>query len=146
MNGDVNVLPYSYTLSSIPPLLKEGSETSLSKFYAVPATGRNPFPKMPITFPNLAMYLHSVLDESRRMINDSSSGIRKLAKSIDSCYPAVALDAIDEQDGESIGIGGVRSIGGRLKDIMTRRGNRSSNARGGNDDTYVYVTPFYADE
>ncbi|KAF8663410.1 hypothetical protein AX16_000982 [Volvariella volvacea WC 439] len=139
-NGDPNVLPYSYTLSSLPALLRDGSDTSISKIFTVPATSAVPYPALPITFPNLALYLQAVLDESRRFMSDSSSGVRKLAKMVDSCYPAVKgeSDLTDDTPERSGGVGGL------FKRVMGR-GNKPKKGRG-NDETYDLVTPFVPDE
>ncbi|PFH51408.1 hypothetical protein AMATHDRAFT_142541, partial [Amanita thiersii Skay4041] len=132
--NDVNVLPWSYTFSPAPVLLRDGPDTSLSKRYTIPACPTVPFPTLPITFPDLAMYLHASLEVSRRYLNDSSSGMRKLAKMIDSCYP--------HTDSGSVGEPERRSMGDLFKRVMGRNNRR----RGGNEDTYDLVTPFVADE
>lgn len=131
--NDVNVLPWSYTFATVPQLLRGGAESQLSKTYSIPACDSHPFPTLPITFPDLAMYLHGALETSRRRINDSSSGVRKLAKMTEACYPSMNADEIDEPD---------RKRGGLFKNLMGR-GNRR---RGGNEDTYDLVTPFVASE
>ncbi|KAF8735025.1 hypothetical protein AX14_002841 [Amanita brunnescens Koide BX004] len=131
---DVNVLPWSYSFSTAPQLLRGGTESQLSKTYTIPASSSLPFPTLPITFPDLAMYLHGALETSRRHINDSSSGVRKLAKMIEICYPSVnAVDPDDPDRGR---------VSGLFKNLMGR-GNRR---RGGNEDTYDLVTPFVASE
>ncbi|KAI0268367.1 hypothetical protein BC834DRAFT_968555 [Gloeopeniophorella convolvens] len=58
-NGDVNVLPYSYNLSSLPTLLRDGPESQVARYYTIPATSSTPLPKLPITLPSMAMYLAS---------------------------------------------------------------------------------------
>ncbi|KAJ7068424.1 hypothetical protein C8F01DRAFT_978294 [Mycena amicta] len=137
-NGDVDVLPWSYTLSSLPALLRDSSDTPLSKCYTIPATTNVPFPALPISFPNMALYLQAALEESRRFTSDSSSGMRKLAKMVETCYPA-ASDSKSEDERSR--------MGGLLKKF---RGGRKDKGRkgkgGGNEDTYELVTPFVLDE
>ncbi|RDB22537.1 hypothetical protein Hypma_010030 [Hypsizygus marmoreus] len=130
----VNDLPYSYTLSSIPPLLQDAADTPISKTYTIPASDSLPYPTLPITFPNLAMYLQAALEESRKYLNDSSSGHRKLAKMVQTCYRSedVPRDATERH-----------SVGGLFKRVM---GRSSKPRRGGNEDTYELVTPFVPDE
>lgn len=132
----VNELPLSYHLSTIPTLLRDSADTPLSKTYTVPATSTVPFPKLPITFPSLAMYLHAVLEESRRSTNDSSSGHRKLAKMVQTCYRADEPAPQRAQDRSS--------VGGLFKRVI-RKKNPNKRA-GGNEDTYELVTPFVPGE
>lgn len=80
------------------------------------------------------MYLHEALEISRRHINDSSSGVRKLAKMIEICYPNMNADETDDPER--------RRVSGLFKNLIGR-GNRR---RGGNEDTYDLVTPFVANE
>jgi hypothetical protein len=139
-NGDVNVLPWSYTLSNLPNLLRDGADTPLSKVYTIPSTESTPYPALPISFPNMAMYLQAALDESRRYMYDSSSGIRKLAKMIDICYPCAFED--DEVEGAERS-----TVGGLFKRVIGRANKNSKNKpRGRNEDTYELVTPFVPDE
>lgn len=109
----------------------------MSKYYVIPSTENLPFPSLPVTFPNLAMYLQAALEESRRYINDSSSGMRKLAKMIDQAFPNSHVDTDLNDNDERSGVGGLfkRVIGRGSK---PRRG-------GGNEDTYELVTPFVPD-
>ncbi|KAJ6598906.1 hypothetical protein DFH09DRAFT_1129536 [Mycena vulgaris] len=107
--------------------------------YTIPSSDSVPFPALPISFPNMAMYLQAALEESRRYINDSSSGVRKLAKMLEACYPTTA-----EPNGDD----GERSrVGGLFKNLI--RGGRKEKVKkgkGGNEDTYELVTPFVLDE
>jgi hypothetical protein len=136
--GDVNTLPWSYTFSSVPDILREGAETPLSKYYTIPSTEPVPFPSLPISFPNLAMYLTAALEHSRSAINDSSSnGVRKLSRMIDQCYPS----AFDEPRSPE-----KKSFGGRLKTFIGVGAKNVNKPRGLNEDTYDLVTPFVADE
>ncbi|KAJ7684021.1 hypothetical protein B0H17DRAFT_941288 [Mycena rosella] len=140
-NGDVDILPWSYTLSSLPALLRDNSDTMLSKCYTIPSSDAVPFPALPISFPNMAMYLQAALEESRRYTSDSSSGIRKLAKMVETCYPTLA-----EPNGE---VGERSRVGGLFKKVIGRAGGRKDKqkkGKGGNEDTYELVTPFVLDE
>ncbi|KAG2369594.1 hypothetical protein BDR07DRAFT_1347391 [Suillus spraguei] len=138
-NGDVTVLPYSYTLSPLPRLLRDGADSPMAKYYVVPATNSTPYPTLPINFPNLAMYLQSAVQVSRKAAHDSSSGLRRLALNIDSCYPRddesqVSMDLSDTS----------RSLGGMFKRVINR--GRTPRGRGGNEEIYDLVTPFVPDE
>lgn len=136
-NGDVNVLPYSYNLSALPTLLSDGPESHVSKYYTIPATSRTPLPKLPITMPSMAMYLASALDDSRRALSDTSSGVRRLAKMVDQFYPNESAPAAGEEE--------VRRRGGRAL-IGRLMGRTSKPQRGRNADVYDLVTPFVPDE
>ena len=88
-NGDVNCLPFSYTTSPVPALLRAGAgDDNISKVFTVPPTANTTYPTLPISLPDYAMYLHAVLEDSRRAASDTSGGLRKLAKMIDTLYPA----------------------------------------------------------
>ncbi|KAG6833906.1 hypothetical protein H0H87_007917 [Tephrocybe sp. NHM501043] len=128
----VSELPYSYSLAGVPTLLREASDSAVSKTYTIPATTLVPYPTLPITFPDLAMYLQAALDESRRYLNDNHSDYRKLAKMITTCYPDE--DVLYEQT--------------ERRGLFQRVMGRSSKAprRGRNEDTYELVTPFVPDE
>lgn len=139
-NGDVSVLPYSYTLSHLPTLLRDGSESHMAKYYVVPSTPTTPFPNLPINFPNLAMYLQSAVQDSRRASNDGSSGLRKLAQYIDNCYQTEA-EGIAPIDQEVVS---KRGVGGMFKRVMGR--NKASKGSIGNEEIYDLVTPFVSDE
>ncbi|KAL4076118.1 hypothetical protein J3A83DRAFT_4089886 [Scleroderma citrinum] len=139
-NGDVSVLPFSYTLSPLPALLRDGPEASMAKYYVIPSTLTTPYPSLPINFPDLAMYLQSAVQDSRRASSDSSSGMRKLAQYIDSCFPcdAETAAAIDDDSTPRKGVGGIfKRVIGRSKGP---KGNRV------NEEIYDLVTPFVADE
>lgn len=138
-NGDVTVLPYSYTLSPLPQLLRDGADSPMAKYYVVPATPSTPYPTLPINFPNLAMYLQSAVQVSRKAAHDSSSGLRRLALNIDSCYPRdderpISMDFSDTS----------RSLGGMFKRVINR--GKTPRGRGGNEEIYDLVTPFVPDE
>ncbi|EIW82331.1 hypothetical protein CONPUDRAFT_89750 [Coniophora puteana RWD-64-598 SS2] len=137
-NGDAATLPYSYGLSALPPLLRDGSESPMAKYYVIPSTSSTPYPTLPIDFPNMAMYLQSAVQDSRNAANDSSSGMRRLAHFIDTCYPNDSEPSrTDEQDTVRRGVGGI------FKRVMGR--NKAPKSRG-NDEIYDLVTPFVPDE
>ncbi|KAI0776129.1 hypothetical protein BD413DRAFT_669305 [Trametes elegans] len=134
-NGDTNTLPWSYTLSQLPPFLRDGADAALSKFYTIPASHEAPLPTLPISFPNLATYLALALESSRDAMHDSSSGVRRLAKYVDQFYPSdrVGLDDAPER-------AGMRQ---RLKNLV---GIGSRPQRDRNAEMYELVTPFVPDE
>ncbi|KAF7983931.1 hypothetical protein HWV62_18328 [Athelia sp. TMB] len=132
INSDVSTLPFSYTLSTLPALLRDGSDNAISTYYTIPSTTRTPFPTLPIAFPDMAMYLQSAIDDSRKAMNDSSSGLRKLAKSVDAYYP----------NQEPIGIEDAPDKKSFWK--LPRR-NKNKNNRGGNEEVFELVTPFLAE-
>lgn len=138
-NGDVTVLPYSYTLSPLPQLLRDGADSPMAKYYVVPATASTPYPTLPINFPNLAMYLQSAVQVSRKAAHDSSSGLRRLALNIDSCYPRDDERPISTDFSDTS-----RSLGGMFKRVINR--GKTPRGRGGNEEIYDLVTPFVPDE
>jgi hypothetical protein len=131
---DVNTLPYSYRLSPLPTLLRDGPDSQISKYYTVPATARMPWPKLPISMPDMAIYLTRVLEDSRRALSDSSSGLRRLAKMIDQFYPNQQSQPGGEEEGQR------RGFLGRLM------GRSTKPQRGPNAEVYDLVTPFISDE
>jgi hypothetical protein len=138
-NGDVNTLPWSYTISPLPGLLSEGADAPNSKYYTIPSTASKPYPKLPISFPEMAMYLHAALEESRRAMHDSSSGMRRLAKLIDLCYPEVVYDDGDHSPER-------RGMSGLFKRVIGMGNRNKKDCRRGNEETYDMVTPFVLDE
>ncbi|KAI5123427.1 hypothetical protein M0805_006132 [Coniferiporia weirii] len=143
-NGDVSIFPYSYISSPLPALLRAGAgDSDLAKCFTVPATTNTPYPKLPLALPDYAMYLHSVLEDSRRAANDSSGGLRRLAKMVDSFYPQVANGR--EGLGMEADVPGRKGVGGFFKRALGR-GERNQAQRGGNADTYEFITPFRIDE
>lgn len=143
-NGDVTVFPYSYTSSPLPGILRTGAgDSSTSKCFTVPSTVSTPFPKLPLNLPDFAMYLHSILRDSRRAANDTSGGLRRLAKMVDDFYPQKNNSGGDviggEEEPERRGVGGLfrRALG---------RERRKHGQSSGNADTYEYITPFRIDE
>lgn len=137
---NVNGLPFSYTLSSIPAMLRDASDTVLSKTYTIPATTSVPFPSLPITFPNLALYLQAALDDSRQQ--NESNPLRKFAKMVQTCYPNdLVTNDTDDSPERSSGVSGL------FKKVIGRGGKRGKRGGGGgNEDTYDLVTPFVPDE
>lgn len=133
-NGDTSTLPWSYTLSTCPPFLRDGADAAMSKFYSIPSMQNAPFPTLPIAFPDLALYLAQALQESRVAVHDSSSGIRRLAKCVDAYYPDERVDASSSERS------GMRQMFKSLVGI----GNKPIRDR--NAETYDLVTPFVADE
>ncbi|KAI0677135.1 hypothetical protein C8Q78DRAFT_1065757 [Trametes maxima] len=134
-NGDTSTLPWSYTLSQMPPFLRDGADAALSKFYTIPITPETPYPTLPISFPNLATYLASALENSRAAMHDSSSGVRRLAKHVDQYYPSdhIVLEDAPERSG----------MRQRLKNLVGI-GNRPQRDR--NAEMYELVTPFVPDD
>lgn len=136
--NEVNILPFSYTLSTIPALLRDSDDSNISQTYTIPSTENTPYPALPISFPNLAMYLQAVLDESRRYMDDSSSGIRKLGRMMETCYPSLDTGHYPDPDAK-------RSMGGFLKRLKGGK-TAKKGGRGGNEETYELVTPFFLDQ
>ncbi len=87
--------------------------------------------------PSMANYLASALEDSRRALNDTSSGFRRLAKMVDQFYPNQSTTADGEEE--------VRRRGGRAL-IGRLMGRTSRQQRGRNADVYDLVTPFVPDE
>ncbi|EDR12358.1 uncharacterized protein LACBIDRAFT_292838 [Laccaria bicolor S238N-H82] len=132
-----NMLPWSYTLAPIPTLLHDAVDTPRSKTYTIPATDIIPYPTLPITFPNLAMYLQAALDDSRRHTHESTGG-KKLGKMVQLCYPNS-----DDGPTESSERG---SVSGLFKRVIGRGNKTNKKNRANNEDTYELVTPFVPDE
>lgn len=143
-NGDVCTLPFSYTLSALPTLLRDSADSTMAKYYSIPQSTSLPYPTLPIRLPNFAMYLHAALSESRKAMNDSSSGTRRLAKMVDGFYPAdpSSVEGLGPEMTAPIRVGGLfkRAFGRNQKNSTT------NSARGGNADTYEFITPFRMDE
>lgn len=140
-NGDVNTLPYSYTLSTLPTLLRDVSDSEIARTYTIPATESTPYPKLPIDLPNLAMYLQAALEDSRRAINDSSSGLRKLARMVDGLNPEDHDSTVHVLGPEA---GSERR--NKLRHIFRIGKTPKDKNRGGNADTYDLITPFRLDD
>ncbi len=145
-NGDVCTLPFSYTLSPLPTLLRDSADSAMAKYYSIPQSSSLPYPTLPIRLPNFAMYLHAALSESRRAMNDSSSGLRRLAKMVDGFYPADLSNA-EGLGPETMAPDRIR-VGGLFKRAFGRnqKNSTTNTARGGNADTFEFITPFRMDE
>lgn len=113
----------------------------MSKTYTIPATDTIPLPTLPITFPNLALYLQAALDTSRRHLSDSPNGLGKLGKMVEICYPNVSGSGYDNDVPERTRVSQYfkRVIGLSNKDRKKGKGTN-------NEDTYQLVTPFVPDE
>ena len=135
------MLPWSYTLSAIPLLLRDASDTNMSKTYTIPATDTIPLPTLPITFPNLALYLQAALDTSRRHLSDNPSGLGKLGKMVQTCYPNIneGYSEYDTPERTRVSEYIKRVIGLSNKERKKGKGTN-------NEDTYQLVTPFVPDE
>lgn len=135
-SSDPGLLPYSYTLSPTPAFLRENADGPMSKWYTIPSTAQIPYPTLPITFPDLATYLMSALENARRAIHDRSSGWYRLAKCVDTFYPVQTVKNDDEEEERK----GLSERVGRF----FGRGNKPS--RHDNDERSNLVTPFFADD
>ena len=134
------MLPYSYTLAPIPAILRDASDSSISKTYTIPATDTIPLPTLPITFPDLALYLQAALDTSRRYLSDSPNGLGKLGKMVQTCYPHDNQDySENEPERTRVSQYFKRVIGLSNKDKKKTKGTN-------NEDTYQLVTPFIPNE
>ena len=131
---DPSLLPYSYTLSPTPAFLRENADGPMSKWYTIPATTSNPYPTLPMMFPDLATYLMSALENSRHAAHDRSSGLNRLAKWVDTFYPTARVTEEDE-DSRSGG------LGERFRGFFGR--NKAS--KHDNDERSNLVTPFIPD-
>ena len=93
-----------------------------------------PLPALPITLPNLALYLAQALEDSRRAAAANDEVLGRLARLVDSCYPMDA--ALDEEEDGSGGRRGLRNLAGRFM----KRNKPQVKAR--NADVYELMTPF----
>ncbi|KIY67930.1 hypothetical protein CYLTODRAFT_352200 [Cylindrobasidium torrendii FP15055 ss-10] len=130
--SSTDTLPFSYTtnLTHMNALLRSGVDTATSKLYTIPATATVPYPTLPISFPNLALYLQAALDEARRTD-------KRLARMVDTCFPTYTEPPEVEQQGK---------VGGLFRKALGKRKNKPQQARTANEDTYDLVTPFMSDE
>jgi len=69
---DPDILPWSYRQFPIPGLLRGAAGLR----YTIPARDNLPYPTLPITFPDLALYLEAALEESKQHIHDDTGGKR----------------------------------------------------------------------
>lgn len=92
----------------------------MSSYYTIPATPNTPYPTLPISFPGLATYLASAAEDSRGMAHDDRSDMRRLAKTLDTLYPAdVGLELEDNVGSESGRPGG--GVTGALRNMFGRK-------------------------
>jgi hypothetical protein len=113
----------------------------MSKTYTIPATDTVPLPTLPITFPDLALYLQAALDTSRRHLSDNPNGLGKLGKMVQICYPNINHHSEYDIAPERTRVGQYikRVIGLSNKDKKKGKGTN-------NEDTYQLVTPFIPNE
>ncbi|RXW21946.1 hypothetical protein EST38_g3901 [Candolleomyces aberdarensis] len=136
-NPHPNILPWSYTLGDLPMLLRNAADAPMSKTYTIPSTDSLPYPTLPITFPNLALYLQAALDFSRQAKEDNN-GYRKLAKMVQTCYPNTEEPSNEAQE--------KTTVGGLFKRVIGRGNNKKKTGKTNNEETYEYITPFVPDE
>lgn len=122
-------------------LLRDAHDTHLSKAYTIPASEAVPLPTLPITFPNLASYLQAALDHSRQHSSDGSSGVGKLGKVVQMCYPNA------QQSHSEFDIPERSTVGHLFKRVIGRSSKDKKKSKGtNNEETYQLVTPFVPDE
>ncbi|PPQ77374.1 hypothetical protein CVT25_010956 [Psilocybe cyanescens] len=138
--GNPNLLPWSYSLSPIPMLLRDAADTQISKSFTIPESETVPLPNLPITFPNLALYLQAALDDSRQYSHDPLS-LGKLGKMVQTCYPSA------EQEHPEFDGPGKSTVGHLFKRVMGRGNKDKKKGKAtNNEETYQLVTPFVPDE
>lgn len=99
-----------------------------------------PLPTLPITFPDLALYLQAALDTSRRHLSDNPNGLGKLGKMVQMCYPNINQDYSENEPERTR----VRQY---LKRVIGLSNKDKKKAKGtNNEDTYQLVTPFIPNE
>jgi hypothetical protein len=137
-NKDTTLLPYSYTLNEPAPYLANRADSQL---YVIPLSPTSPFPILPISLPNLALYLQSAMRDSRvrKVQNDPSNGMRRLAKVVMDCYPEEVVNPDKEERKPS------RGVGNLFKRVVGRGGGREAESQG-NEDVYDIITPFRIDQ
>ncbi|KIJ49337.1 hypothetical protein M422DRAFT_27697 [Sphaerobolus stellatus SS14] len=147
-NGDTTVLPYSYSIAQIQHQ-HIAAYPGYSEIYVIPLSPTSPFPILPITLSNLALYLHSALRDSRsrKVQNDPLNGMRRLAKLIGNFYPdevptTQSNASQAEEKKVSKGVGGLfkRVIGGRGK----FKGAEADEEL--NEETSTMIMPFRIDQ
>lgn len=86
--NDPALLPYSYTLSPVPDHLRQNADSATSKWFSIPLLKEYPRPTLPISFPDLAVYLARAVEISRNGIaGERTPGFHRLAKAVDAFYP-----------------------------------------------------------
>jgi len=125
-------------------LLRDAADTTISRTYTIPASDVVPLPTLPITFPNLALYLQAALVASRRHSSDGSGGVGKLGKMVQMCYPNTQ-EATAEDDSYIPERSGMSHL---FKRVMGRgnKDKKKSKGSSSNEETYQLVTPFVPDE
>jgi hypothetical protein len=105
----------------------------VTQFYAVPPTTASPYPSLPITFPNLALYLQSVLEDSRKAAGDGSGGGggRRLSKMVDTYYREETRGVEEEEESA-----------GKMRRLFGGWRKPKGRSRLGNEEVYDLVTPF----
>ncbi|GJJ06183.1 hypothetical protein Clacol_000372 [Clathrus columnatus] len=132
-NGDTTVLPYSYAISDHGRSMTGPN----MHIYAIPLSPTSPFPILPITFPNIALYLQSAMKDSRaRKVRHDS--FRRLAKIVQSCYPEEVVPPTQEERKPS------RGVGNLFKRVVGRGSNDKRDSTG-NEDVFDMITPFRLD-
>ena len=107
----------------------------MSKYYTIPATQNVPYPTLPVTFPDMASYLASAVEDSRMMMCDGSNNMKRLARTLDMLYPAgVELDVEDDEPG--------KPADGALNTFSNAFGREWRVQRRNDDDYAELVTPF----
>ncbi|TFK28851.1 hypothetical protein FA15DRAFT_700742 [Coprinopsis marcescibilis] len=135
-NAHTNVLPYAFTLMTLPLVLQNAADSPISKTYTVPATESLPYPTLPISFPNLALYLQAVLDFSRQQ-KDDNNGLRKLSKMVQTCNPQSEEESSLEPPDKA-------TVADLFKRVMGRDKRKQKGKT--NNETYDLITPFVPDE
>lgn len=131
-----NMLPFAFTLNTLPRILQNATDGPISKTYTIPATESLPYPTLPISCPNLAIYLQAALDFSRGQKEDNT-GFKKLGKMVNTCYPSKGDDGGLEAPDKN-------TVGGLLKKVMGRKDKKGKGKS--NNETYEFITPFVPDE
>lgn len=134
-SGDSTVVPWSYTISAAPAVMRDGAEGPLSKFYTIPSVPGNLYPTLPTTFPDLATYLASAFELSRNGAPEGYPGLRRLSKLVGSLYPEEDFDMMEAD--EKVG------MRQKLKNFV---GFGSKPQRSRNAEMYELVTPFVPDD
>ncbi|KAF5375319.1 hypothetical protein D9757_009688 [Collybiopsis confluens] len=120
---DVESLPSSYQQMELPTFLRDVN-SEFDYIYTVPSTQSVPWPVLPISFPDFALYLQAALAKSR--IHYNSYGIGKLAFMLTCCYP----NEFEGGFGTSSGVLGRSGVGGSLKKEASEALYRSKASEG----------------
>lgn len=136
VNPHPNTFPWSYALMDLPVLLRDQNavDSQMSMTYTIPATDMLPYPTLPLSFPNLAVYLQAALSFSRAH-KDDNSGYKKLAKMVQMCYPN--MEEPSDEPAEK------KTVGGLFKKVI---GKKKKTGKTNNEEVYELITPFVPDE